>query len=44
MAITRHIKYWAGSAEIELCYSHLALCRLTDIRYEMPNFLNPQPL
>ena len=42
--VTRYIKNWADSTEFQVCSSHLTLCGLTVIRFEMPNFSYTHPL
>ena len=42
--LTRYIKNWADSAEIERCSPQLTLCGSTGYCYEMPNFSYTQPV
>ena len=42
--VTRYIKNWADSAEMQVCSSHLTLCGLTVNRSVMPNFSYTHPL
>ena len=42
--VTRYIKNWADSTNIQVLSSHLAFCGLTVNRSELPNFSYTQPL